>query len=267
MTHCDKALELISSYLDGDITPSDREFLMSHIASCPSCAEIFNILTGAEKVISHMEEPPQSLVSSVMDEVRKVESEKKVVPIKRRKKVSLRYMTLAASAVLALSLGMYADRMLSSQNQGQAVYSVETDEILPEEKMANPQISASLFDADTDGDSSEKSQSDSAVPPAQNSILGSGSPTGENSFEASLAQTNRSDELSAVYSRILYVEQLPQILETREPMTDSLGRSYYPVSDDDLTAVMEYLDSLGVTYRLTENSSAASDEAAVVIAP
>lgn len=86
--------ELITEKLDGVISAEGDKLLSDHLASCPECAELYRLLSGARDALAFEAEPPKELLPGVMKAVRAEKS---------RKKIRVRALTgaLAAAAVLA----------------------------------------------------------------------------------------------------------------------------------------------------------------------
>lgn len=96
---CQKALDLINEYIDGELGADDADFVRSHIAKCPECKKAYDKLKELELLIADStEEAPPSLYDRVMDEVR---TEKSVI----KKPIAIRKWGLVAvAAVICLSI-------------------------------------------------------------------------------------------------------------------------------------------------------------------
>lgn len=98
MTDHEHFEELISEKLDGVITAEGERELAAHLASCPECRELYDILSGVREALEGEAEAPEELLPRVMTGVRAV---------KRRRAARTRALTtgvLAAAAVLAVAV-------------------------------------------------------------------------------------------------------------------------------------------------------------------
>lgn len=264
MINCEEALELINSYIDGEISESDSELLMSHIASCPQCAELFGILTGVSETFSEDAEPPEELLAGVMDGVRAVNHERKVVSINRKRKMTVRWLSVAACAVAAISLGAFAARSrLPSKDMGSDApmeYSTA-----PEPQSAENTLTASAYsmsEADVYEDSSDRAATNGYEPE-----LGAESPdeASPESVKSSSFLGSQYTDFSLNFGKILYVNELPESLSSAEPSVADDGTEYYEITGEELQELVEALDASGAPYQLCETSSEELDAAAVIV--
>ncbi len=103
MSDCMKYEELISGYVDGELTETEKAELLEHIKTCPSCAALLEIYESmADQTDDMLAEPPDELAAGVMDEVRELAEKNKRAGRKRFWTVGTRY--LAAAACIALIL-------------------------------------------------------------------------------------------------------------------------------------------------------------------
>ena len=64
---CEKALELMSARLDGELTPEEAEELQAHLEACPECRRAMDALEGLEHQVSALREPaPEGLKKGVL---------------------------------------------------------------------------------------------------------------------------------------------------------------------------------------------------------
>ncbi len=99
MNSCDKYIELISAYVDGDISPDDEKLLLEHLAACSNCRELFNAMTAIKE-----EEPflqaaaPDTLSKSVMAQIKNGSS---AAP-RHGKRIWVRALALAACLAVVI---------------------------------------------------------------------------------------------------------------------------------------------------------------------
>ena len=102
MCDCDRALELISLDLDGDLAPQECQELEAHLSSCPSCAALAQELSALHEALPGLEEEvPEGFHQAVMERVRR----EKVQPLPVRKTSGLawrRWISLAAVFAVVL---------------------------------------------------------------------------------------------------------------------------------------------------------------------
>ncbi len=68
---CEKTLDLINEYIDGELGAEDARFVRLHIENCPECKKAFEELKEIKNLFeSSAEEAPETLYDRVMDEVR-----------------------------------------------------------------------------------------------------------------------------------------------------------------------------------------------------
>lgn len=104
MNECEKFEDLISAYIDGEVTSEERDELMAHIENCPHCAELLAIYTDISLIASEDVEPPEELLAGVMAEVHKINA-KNAAPAKKAKVIYLRWAAIAACAALVIFAG------------------------------------------------------------------------------------------------------------------------------------------------------------------
>lgn len=105
MCDCDRALELISLELDGELTPEERTELEAHLAACGECRGAAEELRQLHTFLPELEEEvPEGLHQAIMDRI----GAEKVVPLSRARKAPhiRRWASLAAVfAVILLGAG------------------------------------------------------------------------------------------------------------------------------------------------------------------
>lgn len=105
MCDCDRALELLSLELDGELTPEEKRELEAHLAACGECRGAAEELRQLHTLLPELEEEvPDGLHQAIMDRI----GTEKVVPLSRVSKKShiQRWASLAAVfAVILLGAG------------------------------------------------------------------------------------------------------------------------------------------------------------------
>ena len=64
---CREAVELVTDYLEGALTPADRERLEGHLAACPHCTEYLAQMRRTLDLLGRIE--PEALEPEVQDEL------------------------------------------------------------------------------------------------------------------------------------------------------------------------------------------------------
>ncbi len=105
----DQWTERLSEYLDGELSPAEREGLESHLADCAGCravlAELGQVAARAARLPVH--QPPARVWAGIAAAIG-LTGESRVVPIASRRpgrRISLNLAQLAVAAVLLLMLG------------------------------------------------------------------------------------------------------------------------------------------------------------------
>jgi len=100
---CEKYTELMSAALDGVCTAEERRELDSHLAVCPECAALFNILSANAKAARDLDcEVPADLKSRIMSSLPAQEQ-----PAKQGKVIHWkRWIPVAAAACLILVVSL-----------------------------------------------------------------------------------------------------------------------------------------------------------------
>jgi len=74
MRNCEYYQELISRSLDDELTVEERKELAVHLASCPSCNQMRQLMADISQMMEEdMEEPPEGLHEDIMAEIRRSE--------------------------------------------------------------------------------------------------------------------------------------------------------------------------------------------------
>lgn len=104
MSNCSKISELLSAYLDGEISAKDKEIVETHLAECASCKQKLEIMQKTQNILKNA--PPMPVPETLLkdfEEYRKKseQTEKKVVPFYRNYRL---YASIAAIFVFAFVL-------------------------------------------------------------------------------------------------------------------------------------------------------------------
>ena len=105
MCNCERAQELISAYIDGEITAGEKAELDEHVAGCKDCADMLAVYSEISRAMAEDVEPPASLRKSVMSGVREINAERKP---KKAKIVWLRWVSAAAAVAIVSFVGVRA---------------------------------------------------------------------------------------------------------------------------------------------------------------
>ena len=120
MCDCDRALELLSLELDGELTPEEKGELEDHLTGCGECRRTAEELRQLHTILPELEEEvPDGLHQAIMDRI----GAEKVVPLSRAKPTShlRRWASLAAVfAVILLGAGAWQALQGGSATSGAA---------------------------------------------------------------------------------------------------------------------------------------------------
>ena len=97
---CEKVLDMLNEYIDGELDANNAALVRSHIENCPECREALEALKKIEQLLDEStEEAPEALCDRVMERVRaeKTASRKKIVFMRR-------LGIIAAAAVICLAV-------------------------------------------------------------------------------------------------------------------------------------------------------------------
>jgi anti-sigma factor RsiW len=64
---CQQAVELVSDYLEGALSPRDRERFEAHLAGCPHCTAYLEQMRTTITTLGHLD--PEGLPPAVLDEI------------------------------------------------------------------------------------------------------------------------------------------------------------------------------------------------------
>lgn len=104
MINCEQAQDLMSLYLDGELSDADRAAFEAHIAGCPACRAMLDTLAEVSALMGEDTEPPEALATGVMDGVRAINRERESEK-RRRKTVFIKWLSAAACVALVIFAG------------------------------------------------------------------------------------------------------------------------------------------------------------------
>lgn len=100
--HCEKAMELMSAALDGELTARERRELDSHLAQCSPCAQLFEELSGQSRLLRELDcEVPAGLSASILSSL----PEQQPAPVKKPVFTLLRRWGTAAACLALVVVG------------------------------------------------------------------------------------------------------------------------------------------------------------------
>ena len=97
---CEKALDLLNEYIDGELGANDTEFVRSHTETCSECHRALEELKKTKDLFDEgLEEAPTEICDRVMGQVKseKTNSRKKIAFIRK-------FSIIAVAAVICLSV-------------------------------------------------------------------------------------------------------------------------------------------------------------------
>ena len=98
MIGCERARELISCLIDGELSEKEKSEVSEHIETCPECKAVFDAFFALSDDLTVLEEAPEGLTENVMSAI------KEGIPAKRRTPW-VRYLSLAACLALVIFAG------------------------------------------------------------------------------------------------------------------------------------------------------------------
>lgn len=100
MKDCEYYREKISCLMDGELSPEETAGLEAHIEGCPECRALYEAFTAVSAALSEgMEEPPEHIAPSVMQEIRAIAEKKK-------RGVWIKCLSAAACLALVVLVGV-----------------------------------------------------------------------------------------------------------------------------------------------------------------
>ena len=110
MEHCEDYLELISAGIDGQLTGEELQKLNDHLARCPDCRALYDIMAGNDAALAGLGdcEPPEGFAQSVMEQIQAERAPGKIVSLFRRPQFK-KAMTAAACALLCIGVVRFSN--------------------------------------------------------------------------------------------------------------------------------------------------------------
>lgn len=100
MKDCEYYREKISCLMDGELSPEETAGLEAHIEGCPECRALYEAFTAVSAALSEgMEESPEHIAPSVMQEIRAIAEKKK-------RGVWIKCLSAAACLALVVLVGV-----------------------------------------------------------------------------------------------------------------------------------------------------------------
>lgn len=124
MSGHERIYELISLKLDGVLDAAGERELDEHLASCDECREVYGLLRGVRLTLDVEPEPPETLLSAVMEGVERINKVGRKIKARR---TGITVSLLAAAAAVALVVFPLAadENGDSAADDGIAAYGLE----------------------------------------------------------------------------------------------------------------------------------------------
>lgn len=156
---CERVVDLINQYIDGELNSGDTAFVRAHIENCESCKKLYEELLELGKIFDEAaEEAPTELCEAVMT---KIHAEKAIY-MKRKKltrtiggvaiAAAISLTVLASPAILLVANGgakAECNDMAEAPSMGRDDY-YSAEEMMPECENANTKLE-DLLDHTNDG--------------------------------------------------------------------------------------------------------------------
>ncbi|MBQ8831459.1 MAG: zf-HC2 domain-containing protein [Oscillospiraceae bacterium] len=167
MSNCEKYLDLISAYFDGEVTDAETAELEAHFEACEECRSILETYREmSAELIEDTEDVPEGFSAGVMDKV--AAYEKNISARKQRKNLGIAGRWIGIAACIAIVLvafprmpnlgcGASKDAVMESTMSGSAM----NDAASPQEDMfaggtgAMPESSVDFSSSDSDGNAGD----------------------------------------------------------------------------------------------------------------
>ena len=100
MENCEKVLDLLNQYADGELVESDAQLVRAHLELCPSCKKAYEELLEIEKLFCEAkEEAPKELCEGVMAKIKA-----EPTAYAKRKKIMKSITGVAVAAAISLTV-------------------------------------------------------------------------------------------------------------------------------------------------------------------
>ena len=106
--NCEQMTDLLSAFLDGELTTQEEKQVREHLEQCPECRALYEQLQTLHTSFSDLEEipAPENFAQGVMSRIKaeQTPAKPKVIPLFKRPQIRA-VMGLAACAVLCIGFG------------------------------------------------------------------------------------------------------------------------------------------------------------------
>ncbi len=258
MADCRQMREIISRYVDGELTDGEKQALEHHLEVCPSCRSVLKAYESISAASAEsMEEPPSDFTENIMKAIKQLPNETVADISAKGHKKTIRTITVtfaAAAACLALVLiaapqlfGGYSSTKDASMSVQATEYSA-VYEAMPElesgtlgSEMTND--SCSIDDEMTESQRSDESDQaeDAPMVYATSGDMGAGQDDAVPElssvpFEPTSgipAEEQSEAELLKTYYAVIYIEgQLPDALQNRTATETEDGKAEIEITPD-----------------------------------
>ncbi|MCQ4725159.1 DUF4349 domain-containing protein [Anaerotignum faecicola] len=124
---CEKALELISLYIDGELNKEEQEEIIKHMEQCESCKKEYDSLKEMVETLKEMEYMPlpEGYHERLMDKIEnaKVERADFTGKDKNKRNIWKKYVSIAAGLFVVAVIGIGGNNILTNEisvSQGEA---------------------------------------------------------------------------------------------------------------------------------------------------
>ncbi len=138
---CKEISELISLYLDNEITNEEQNILLEHIKTCPTCKKEFEEIKKIKEILNNEEEIdlPEGFHEELFNKIKEIDSENKIVPLVRKPKKQTNFKRYyAVAAIIILGFVSIGSTKLMNQITSYNAPEVKNEAIL-EEKDTTPE--------------------------------------------------------------------------------------------------------------------------------
>ena len=108
MIGCEKARELISCLIDGELSEKEQSEVLAHIEICPECRAVYDAFSAVSESLSELEEVPEGFSENVMGAIK--------APPAKHKTPWVKYLSLAACLALVIFAGTKLNVSKSNDN-------------------------------------------------------------------------------------------------------------------------------------------------------
>ena len=103
MSNCEKYLDMISAYFDGEVTDTERAEIEAHLEECAECRSILETYREMSAEIAlDTEEVPEGFSAGVMDKIASYEKNKSSGKLRRNLGIAGRWVGVAACIAIIL---------------------------------------------------------------------------------------------------------------------------------------------------------------------